>query len=652
MIQDYVQARKLGMDAIKKAQKDGTDAYLKVLDNMEEAKEAHGNIKISLIEIPLSRVVGTKTEGRNNAFAFNFMPLLEQSTEFATKWSALYDSYVEEGIQNPIECFEYMNHYYVQEGNKRVSVSKYGGSVFIPANVTRLLPPKSDDPRVVAYYEYLKFYDVTGNHLFVFTNPGEYEQLAAYLGQTLDKAWPEELRNDLKAAYFVFEKNCRAILDNQDDKAVSSAFLTYLSFYPMSSLFEMSDEQIIARMKKAREELLSDGDVENIEFVEEAPKAPKVEGPQNIINTLFPGVNNKYTAANPLNVAFIFNSSNTASGRWLDSHEAGKIYVDERCGDNVVTKSYFSNPSDGSVEKALGDAVYDGCQVIFTVSSYMLTETVKCAIEHPDIKFFNCSVGKTHPSVRCYHGKLYEASFLMGVLAADRLLQISSEAGAGDGQTRNVIGYVARNTANISIANMNAFAIGVSLIDPNAKVKIIWNTLENSMDYMAVLKSENIRVYADIEYSYVYGENNRPGVYVMEENNIRFLGAPYYNWGKYYLKIVEYMLEDGFKNEKTEEGKTATNYWFGLSTGVVDIITAADLPYQTCKLLSFLKSAIISGGVDPFSGEIHSQNGLVSENTAGLFEVSVHQEAIGDGNIATLDWLNENIEGELPKSEE
>ena len=172
------------------------------------------------------------------------------------------------------------------------------------------------------------------------------------------------------------------------------------------------------------------------------------------------------------------------------------------------------------------------------------------------------------------------------------------------------------------------------------------------MDYMAVLKSENIRVYADIEYSYVYGENNRPGVYVMEENNIRFLGAPYYNWGKYYLKIVEYMLEDGFKNEKTEEGKTATNYWFGLSTGVVDIITAADLPYQTCKLLSFLKSAIISGGVDPFSGEIHSQNGLVSENTAGLFEVSVHQEAIGDGNIATLDWLNENIEGELPKSEE
>ena len=80
MIQDYVQARKLGMDAIKKAQKDGTDSYLQVLDNMEEAKEAHGNIKLSLIEIPLSRVVGTKTEGRNNAFAFNFMPLLEQST--------------------------------------------------------------------------------------------------------------------------------------------------------------------------------------------------------------------------------------------------------------------------------------------------------------------------------------------------------------------------------------------------------------------------------------------------------------------------------------------------------------------------------------------------------------------------------------------
>ena len=44
------------------------------------------------------------------------------------KWSDLYDSYKQEGIRDAIKVYEYMNRYYVQEGNKRVSVSHYGGT--------------------------------------------------------------------------------------------------------------------------------------------------------------------------------------------------------------------------------------------------------------------------------------------------------------------------------------------------------------------------------------------------------------------------------------------------------------------------------------------------------------------------------------------
>lgn len=634
MIQDYIQARKLGLDAVKKAMKNGTSPFLPVLDSLDEVKNAYGNQKIGFMELPLSRVLGNKTVGRNNAFANNFMPLIESESEFAMKWSALYDSYVKEGIQNPIECFEYMNQYYVLEGNKRVSVSKFGGSVFIPANVTRILPAKTDDPEVIAYYEYLQFFEVTGNYLIVFTEPGEYEKLASLLGQNLTDIWPEDVRNDLKAAYFIFAKDCKAIMKEPNDWDICSAFLQYLSYYPMSSLFEMSDDQIAKRMKMARQELLVDDDVESIDFVAEAPDAPEKTG---MLNGLFAG--KKYTASNPLNVAFIFDSKTSASGRWLDSHEAGKLYVDDNTEDNVRTNEYFSE--DGDIENVLKQAIEDKNEVIFTVSPSMMTDTVKSAIENPNVKFLNCSIGQNHPLVRCYHGKLYEASFLMGILAANTLLQKKNS-------DERRVGYVARNTSNIGIANINAFAIGVSVMDPECRISLKWQLPGKACNYRDEFEKENVTIYADVEYSNVFGDINRPGVFSVEENTIKFLGAPYYNWGKYYVQIVDLLLNGKWNSGNNSQEHVSTNYWFGLSTGVVDIITAADLPYQTNKLLSFFKNAIVTGGIDPFSGEIHSQNGLVNEGASKLFEVANLEEAIKDGQIVSMNWLNENIDGSFP----
>ena len=65
-------------------------------------------IPLGQVEIPLDLLVGTKTSGRTAAFASNFMPLLGLKTEFATKWINLCVSHVDEGIRDPITCYEYM----------------------------------------------------------------------------------------------------------------------------------------------------------------------------------------------------------------------------------------------------------------------------------------------------------------------------------------------------------------------------------------------------------------------------------------------------------------------------------------------------------------------------------------------------------------
>ena len=48
------------------------------------------------------------------------MPILRENTEFAYKWSVLIDSHLKEGIHDPVKAYEYMNKFYIEEGNWEV----------------------------------------------------------------------------------------------------------------------------------------------------------------------------------------------------------------------------------------------------------------------------------------------------------------------------------------------------------------------------------------------------------------------------------------------------------------------------------------------------------------------------------------------------
>ena len=119
-------------EALRLAQKEyrmcvikGKSPCLPVMDDFVSQEKATTGISLGLAEIPLKLIVGTKSRGRVNAFAPNFMPVLEETTEFADKWKSLCQSNLTEGIRDPIKVYEYMHDFYVQEGNKRVSVSKF-----------------------------------------------------------------------------------------------------------------------------------------------------------------------------------------------------------------------------------------------------------------------------------------------------------------------------------------------------------------------------------------------------------------------------------------------------------------------------------------------------------------------------------------------
>ncbi len=635
MRSDYRAALKLGEAAVKEAQKNGMSPYLPVLDSIDGVNNTLKQSYLGLMELPLYRIKGNKEAARNNAFANNFMPILRDGTEFAQKWSGLYDSYVKEGIRDAIKVYEYMHDYYVQEGNKRVSVSIYGKSEYILADVTRILPEKSDAKEVKAYYEYLDFYAVTKNFSIVLTEPGQYEKLANLLGQNLKDPWPDELRSKLNAAYISFEKKCIKILKADSSFKFGDAFLIYISIFPMKSLITDSDETVIRQIKMVREELLSGSDIENITFLDKTSSDGASKRSKGGLLGLL-GKSKKYTSASPLRVAFIYDDDPDDS-RWIDSHEAGRLYLDEMTGDDVVTVSYQTGRSDEELETVLEQAVADKNELIFTVSESMMSQTVKTAVKHPEVRFLNCSIGQTSSTVRCYYGRLYEASFLAGILAGDILLKNS------DAKAEKKIGCLVGNLGNLSMANINAFAIGASLIDPDIKISMQYCRTSGHFDYMEVWKQEGVTMYADMEYSVRAEGRNRPGLFLIGDEKNTYLGAPYYKWGKYYLQIVQSVLFGEWDLRESKENPAIANYWFGLSSGVVDL-RVAKIPYQTKKLLAFFKGAIITGGMSPFSGELHSQSKTVQDPlSSSENSVSMLFDTIPDSKIVRMDWMNENI---------
>ena len=185
---DYTKALRAGMREHRHCAASGVASYVQVLDEIFPEGRTAQQQNVGLMEIPIELIAGTKTAGRQYALSPSFLPLLEPDTEFGSKWITLCQAHLsEEGIHDPIRCFEYYGRFYVQEGNKRVSVMRYFEAPTIPAYVTRLLPVDTDAPRYALYQEFLEFFRVARIYQAQFSIPGSYRKLLAALGCT---PWP------------------------------------------------------------------------------------------------------------------------------------------------------------------------------------------------------------------------------------------------------------------------------------------------------------------------------------------------------------------------------------------------------------------------------------------------------------------------------
>jgi hypothetical protein len=116
---------------------------------------------------------------------------------------------------------------------------------------------------------------------------------------------------------------------------------------------------------------------------------------------------------------------------------------------------------------------------------------------------------------------------------------------------------------------------------------------------------------------------------------------PVYDWGIFYERIIDQYNAGVFKNDK--ESPEAINYWWGLSAGVVDIFCSKNVPPTTMNLINMVKNQMKRNHISPFMGRIVSQKGEIKHNI---------EDAMSPGDIVKMNWLAENVIGDIPEIDE
>lgn len=631
MQQDYEKAKKCGERTYRRSLLSGQYPYLPALNSIVKDIDKFAQRDLGVREIPMDMIVGTRTAGRQNAFASDFMPLMDSGSEFANKWSLLFDSALEEGIREPIKVFEYMNQFYVEEGNKRVSVSKYIGYVSIPGNVIRILPPKTEEPISKLYYEYIDFFNVTGLFNITFSKPGSYRILADYFGLDLINIWPDEVIESLRSAFTVFSKSYLASSRKKLSITTGDAFLLYLEVFGIESLLHDSEKQIERRIHKLWNEYVNRTQEDSIELV----RNPDEVGKGNSMVTLMK-LNSAFTE-HPIRAAFIFDRS-AGNSSWVYGHELGANELVEKFDGAVEAVKFENCDTDQKLEQAFEACSADEEDIVFATTPAMMDACLKAAIEYPKMRIMNCSVNLSLNSVPTYYARMYEAKFLMGCLAASL-------------SENHMIGYRADYPIYGGIANINAFALGAAWFDPYAKIKLVWASKKNT-DWEKELIDAGCRIISGIDLIKTSDPTRKYGLYricdegserrdgtIRHEQEIENIAAPVYQWGAYYEQIMRKLIDGSLDARKAGTKGKAVNYWWGMSAGVVDIILSDDLPYASRKAVNALRRLIISDAANPFEGEIHTQTGILK---------GPDSPALTDNEIITMDWLCDNVIGEIP----
>lgn len=343
-----------------------------------------------------------------------------------------------------------------------------------------------------------------------------------------------------------------------------------------------------------------------------------------IIFTLF--CFNTINAQTNLKAGFLYLNKLSPSNTWAYEHELSRIAL---LKSGLVNDAIYIEVMESADSIAIMDAIdsllRQECDLIFTTSFNFMGPTYAMALANPDKYFMNCSGYMTAPNMGTYMGRMYEAEFLIGMMAA-----MVSKNGK--------LGYVSPVKIPEVYRGLNAFTLGAQKVKPDIQVitKFVgsWNNpdaerkvtveiITNGVDVIAHQMDSPVpcRVGAEMNIP-VFGYNSDSREFA--PNNI--VSSAIWNWDVFTIYAANQVLKGNPVNEQL---------WWGFRRGGIDVTKVYN--YADAIDWSFIgsqKSVIDEQPDKIFAGEIYDSNGNLV-NPAG--------QSMNDTQLLNMNYLVKGI---------
>ena len=314
---------------------------------------------------------------------------------------------------------------------------------------------------------------------------------------------------------------------------------------------------------------------------------------------------------------------------WTYQHDLGRKDVVAKFGSKIDTTYVENVPESADAERVISALARKGYNLIFTTSFGYMNPTVKVAKTMPKTFFEHCAGYKHASNLGIYNIRFYEGRYIQGVIA-------------GKMSKSGMIGYIGSVPIPEVVMGMNATLLGAQSVNPNAKMKFVfinsWYDPGKEGDACKALLDQGCDVitqHTDSPAPLQVCEQRGLKAFGEATDMIKFapktqLTAPVNNWGPYYVDRVQALLDGKW---------TPDNVWGGLKADMLVMAPYRNMPDDVAALAKTTEDAIKSGKIVPFGGPIVDQTGA-TKSAAG--------KPLDDGQIASMNWLVQGIEGKLP----
>ncbi len=249
------------------------------------------------------------------------------------------------------------------------------------------------------------------------------------------------------------------------------------------------------------------------------------------------------------NVAFVYVGP-LGDGGWTYAHNEGREYLEAELGDQVATSYLESVPEGADAERVIRNLARKGFDAVFTTSFGYMDATELVAEEFPDSYFVHVSgFKKNDQNFSNLFGAMESMKYLTGMIAGARAVE--------DGSNR--VGYVAPFPISEVIRHANAAALGMRETCPDCEMDIRWiftwfdpdlerQAAESMFDAGASVVITGADTPGPVQ---VAGERGLYGVGYDSSNACEVdtdacLTTPYWNWGPFYVELVQSMIDGSF----------------------------------------------------------------------------------------------------------